>query len=472
MDFVNLAELFNGGFFCDLSLLLDDGENQLDMNVHRIILSAVCPYFLSMLTTTMSESQSDKIRIYVPNVYVAKDIVQSFYGKKTKSVIKPDWEYFLLESKCRNYFGLEMDIERLINLTVPSEGFDLLLDVLEIVGNDSVLPTIMNNLPKNYDLGNFSKELLEQLNELICDYQTVYIDGNKIIIRNNIDDKTIYTHTRIHYSITSVCNINAKQLIIARAHDSITILDIKLDKIITTFPGTSNSYSLVFVPNKNQLVFIKCNEVYIHDITTTKLVTKLNKIKNAISIVLSPDKKEFAVITFDKGLYIVDMETHRKTHRQTNAQYLCYSPDNSRFITVSGCSLCVYFNHDKKLFKSLSKIDFRNIISIEYHKDNNHFLVVMKNKTKDNVKVYDLDGGVNLLSDTGNCRFARYSPNYKHIFVEYVSGIINIYDVETNEIINTKSGTWHNNDYEQIHFICNKYKPIIAKALENKSKTI
>ena len=63
--------------------------------------------------------------------------------------------------------GLEKDITKLKNIKVPIEGFDLLLQIVELFGYDNdTTKLIINNLPDNYDLSKLNKDLIKKNNKI------------------------------------------------------------------------------------------------------------------------------------------------------------------------------------------------------------------------------------------------------------------------------------------------------------------
>ena len=58
------------------------------------------------------------------------------------------------------------------DLRVPTEGFELLLEVIDLMGcNKEMIKLIIKNIPENYDLKNFSRELLEEMLKIETTYK-------------------------------------------------------------------------------------------------------------------------------------------------------------------------------------------------------------------------------------------------------------------------------------------------------------
>ena len=234
----------------DLILEISDSTNIITMNVHKLILATSCQYFQMMLTNSMLESRSDKISIKVTCAYITRDIILSFYGEVEKYNGYPEWKYQLLKIMCQNYFGLKFD-ERLIErIKIPDEGFELLIDIIEIIGwYDWVFPIILHNIPMNYDLTRLSKELLEKLIEIETGYLVSLDDRHNVKITNILTRKhnciNIFpTNNRTHGQLILIHKLNDEKIIITR-EKTIHIYDaVKkslVDQMVCPFPIMSMS---------------------------------------------------------------------------------------------------------------------------------------------------------------------------------------------------------------------------------------
>ena len=55
--------------------------------------------------------------------------------------------------KCRDFFCLPFESSSIFSLNVPVEGYQLLLDVIDIIGyNNETIQLLIKNMPKDYDL--------------------------------------------------------------------------------------------------------------------------------------------------------------------------------------------------------------------------------------------------------------------------------------------------------------------------------
>ena len=172
MDLTELYETFNTELFTDVTLILTDEHREIKLRLHKIVLYSACIYFKKLLTN-FKEKDSNEIIIIVPNAYVTYDIIMSFYGQKTNIGNIPKWKHLLESVKCKDYLGLKYDYFIIKGIRVPEEGFELLLEICELLDyHNDILKTIMKNIPKGYDLRKISIELKRKIME-VHDYRIV-----------------------------------------------------------------------------------------------------------------------------------------------------------------------------------------------------------------------------------------------------------------------------------------------------------
>src|SRR3989337_2255793 len=137
MDYQELYFSLKENLFTDLGLKLVDQTNTITIQLHKIILYSSCIYFRKLLTS-FKERNLNEITIQVPNTFIMHDIIMSFYGQKINSQNLPDWQHLLETIKCWDFLGIPFKPDVVLrNLRVPTTGFDLLLDVIDLVGYDN-----------------------------------------------------------------------------------------------------------------------------------------------------------------------------------------------------------------------------------------------------------------------------------------------------------------------------------------------
>jgi WD40 repeat protein len=111
------------------------------------------------------EKNQSIIRIEYINAKVAHDVILSLYNHPVGK-INSTTKYLLEMFKCRSFFCLDNDVKLLYNLDISKEEFDLFMHVVEefdLVNDEYLLKTIKKNIPLDYDLNNFSMELINKL---------------------------------------------------------------------------------------------------------------------------------------------------------------------------------------------------------------------------------------------------------------------------------------------------------------------
>lgn len=98
----------------------------------------------------------------VPDSLIVKNIILSFYGE---SISNKDWRYCLKEIAFLDYLLINPDLSKLHDLEIPAEGFNLLIDTIDryIGYTDEMIDIINSNIPDNYDLSKFPKELINKM---------------------------------------------------------------------------------------------------------------------------------------------------------------------------------------------------------------------------------------------------------------------------------------------------------------------
>lgn len=146
----------------DLTLILRDISNEITINVKRATLCKYCYYFEALLTKFQGVS-TDKITICVPNAHIARDIIISYCDHETNTENLSDWKYVLEFARCYDYFGLDFDKSLLKNLEVPEKGFELLLEIIDLIDSEGELYYLIEmNIPTNYELSDDFKKIIKE----------------------------------------------------------------------------------------------------------------------------------------------------------------------------------------------------------------------------------------------------------------------------------------------------------------------
>lgn len=66
--------------FTDITIILDDGDCQITLDLHKAILASKCTYFYNLFTK-FSESKQSVIKINVVNSHITANIISNFYDQ-------------------------------------------------------------------------------------------------------------------------------------------------------------------------------------------------------------------------------------------------------------------------------------------------------------------------------------------------------------------------------------------------------
>lgn len=181
--------LFNNKKFSDCKLVLDDGNVQVTLNVHKCLLYMNSLYFKAMFDNFKEQDYSE-IKIRVQNSQIATDIIKSFYEKP--NVINVDWQYQLDYAVEAKFFGVDYVLDK--NIIVPCIYFDVFINKIELIGyDDTTLGMILNNLPLDYDLDKFPIDFLEGLLASCKEYDIFLSNKYCFYVWSIADNKFTYS---------------------------------------------------------------------------------------------------------------------------------------------------------------------------------------------------------------------------------------------------------------------------------------
>lgn len=304
----NVRNLYDRKLFTDLTITLFDEIDTLKIDVHKIIISASFLYFENILTST----NENEIEINVPNAQISRDLILSCYDRLTipENMSKTIWmiEYI----RCCNYFMIPHDIQLPINLNVPYESFDKLLELAKILQyNGKIIRIINNNLPIKHDIRKLSVELIDAMvsvdtgykfleifmtNEIIInfidadytvtkytilpslfkkDIEEVYSEQCQLIGIN--DDNYIYiwnTVTKLPYikiyiprPLNYCISPNNQMIAILQPQGAVSIYDLRKHKFIEII-GDVFCYKIIFTSDNKNVIFTNYKYIWIYDLTS------------------------------------------------------------------------------------------------------------------------------------------------------------------------------------------------------------
>lgn len=438
MNHAELLEHQQNNTYTDLTLILSDETMKISVNVHKIILSIANTYF-KKLFSTFKEKQQNEITITVSNAHVAYDIIMSFYGQTTNTANLPKWYHALEMYKCRNFFGMEQDIRQLNNLVVPEEGFETLLDVIDLIGyNDNTIKMVNKNLPKKYGLTNFPTELLKKMITLTYMNRIIVGKFGEIEIWD-IETREL-THMQLEPTdfVDSICTLPDNKIMLC-CRKTLKILDTMTYELVENRNFLEHNIGSVCVSRdgKNVLYGNGCN-INIRDITTGKLRKKLSGDGYVQSICHSTDE-EYIVSGGNEVIVIWNAKTYEEINiiREPDIRIykICITHDNKRIISCGDDAKIKIWDitTGEKILTLTGHTD--DIISIDCSADNKKIVSGSDDKS---IKIWDIETGklmktINELDYNVTCVY--FLPDNMRIISGHDGGNVMIWDIETGILI-------------------------------------
>ncbi|QGR54325.1 btb/poz domain-containing protein [Moumouvirus maliensis] len=358
MDYDKLYYYFCNNIFTDVSLILIDEENEIIFNAHKNVLSSSCEYFEKMFTNeNFLENNSKNIKIYVPNVYVTKDIINKFYKQETNIASYPEWFRILMLYNCSRYLLVPFDYSLLEKIKVESEGFEMLISILQDVGlSPKYLKLLMENIPNDYELSNLDINVKKMI-KFYYKYDILFCSDDNISIWNTHTNKLIKQTSR-----TTICSngwSNFQVLLIKNYlvinNRNIEMWDIHNLTITSKFSHVDSNYiiNIGYNKNNNTIVFINTSgEIITYDFDTeVKIKTiSINLVREYLYKCFISGDCKYLVIPKSKCVYFIETETGKiKSYWNYNYKKyphinnIIFSPNNKYFA-------CQYSGNDVEVY--------------------------------------------------------------------------------------------------------------------------
>ncbi|AZL89589.1 BTB/POZ domain-containing protein [Megavirus baoshan] len=302
----------------DLTIILkDDYDNHISIDVNRELLSKLSDYFNNLLIK-YAEKDNIIITIYVPNAVISAEIISIYdfdfnfnFEYDRFIVFGKNWKYWLELAKCYDYFGIECDndiINELRILLIPSEGFYLLIDLMETLNYQYLIPTLIRNLPLDYDLTNLSRELLTM----------------------------ILQHCKYCYFISAN---NSKKVKMWNTNEcSLVFDDYKTDCNI--YQSINNIHTVCYSPNGHQFVAISNTSMEIVNVDTRIPIIIIDDyVQCIVQVFYTADSSQIIVNNIFGHINIIESESGSliKSHKLGNKSIKCitYCPKTNRVAYVN-----------------------------------------------------------------------------------------------------------------------------------------
>jgi len=444
-----LAKDLKDKFYTDAKIKFIDDFASVSIDVHRVVLAMSSEFFDKLFHF----NKFDSYDIFVPNITCAIDIVNEFYGSNKNDII--DWTNTLDYVKCRNFFGLTIDMELLRNLVVPSDGFELYLNTIEqllftfdvVVKDQALVRAIKHNLPSNYDINQLSPILAKEINHQpytvesityaglnIFDLSTnhheltrleklvgrsqdrqlkcYFVTDYKLVVSNKLGDIN-YIKTDLPYHKMAI-SPNNKHIVISEVAtytedcEYLRCYDISTSKLIWTY----HDYicDVAYTPNGKYIVLTSVGgyDVVILDPADKKIIRKINTMNyQSKSINISPNSK-FVLTRANKQVMVWNIKTSELLQN-----FQLESDEVAKCFSTNSKSILIGSPKEKT-------IKFKDIISGEIIHCINNFDSVITNIS------HDVDQQ-ELLIATTNAAYVFYNDTKKLVCEYRGIGIIDFY---------------------------------------------
>ena len=116
------------------------------------------------------EKEQNEITMRVPDAKVMHDIIMRFYNQEINSTDYAKWLYELELYKCYDFLCIEYNSKNISNIKILHNEFEQFLDCIETIGyNDFTIKMLRKNIPEDYDLTKFPKNLLIEIDNRLND---------------------------------------------------------------------------------------------------------------------------------------------------------------------------------------------------------------------------------------------------------------------------------------------------------------
>ncbi|ANB51000.1 putative BTB/POZ domain-containing protein [Powai lake megavirus] len=374
----------------DLTIILkDDYDNHIPVSVNRESLSNLSDYFNNLLTK-YAEKDHNMITVYVPHAVISAEIISICdldFKYNGFVVFKKNWKYWLELAKCYDYFGIEFDndiINELRTLIIPPKGFDLLIDLAETLNYQYLIPTLIRNLPDNFNLTNLSNKLLTM----------------------------ILQHCKNCYFISAN---NSKKIRLWNTNESGFVFDnYKTDANI--YQSINNIHTVCYSPNGHQFVAISDASIEIIDADTeVPIIITDNYAQYIVQVFYTTDSSQIIANNIFGHINIIESVSGSliKSHKLGNKSIECIA-----FCPTTNC--VAYVNKNSHHIKILN-ID-TGIIELSL-----------------NILQYEYTG--NIINNYNFCiNNLCFSPNGEEIVTGNSDGSIRIWNIKNQNVTKLMSG--------------------------------
>ncbi|BCS83571.1 BTB/POZ domain and WD-repeat protein [Cotonvirus japonicus] len=312
-----------------LSIVLIDDIQEIKINVDRDILAQSCTYFNNLLTK-FQEQNSTIVKLTIPYANIARDVIEQLCNSNSIINDSTDIEYQLKFYKTCVFFGIEIDHKFLENIKVPCQCFDLLLDVIDIIGYDEhTIKIIVNNLPLDYDISTFPKSLIDEMYTISTSYEIIAsIDYGLTIQRYDPDTLKLFEY--VNFSVSSfyyIIYLQHNNNIFLENDKDIKIVNFNNNtkKHVYTFSQKNNlSFNIAFSLTSKNLSICDGKKIFVVDEEKNSVLKTLKHKKKCSQPCYSPSDKYFAVTNYN-NIIIYNTSTYKIDKVIQQRKCSCYA---------------------------------------------------------------------------------------------------------------------------------------------------
>jgi len=462
-----IADLDNKKF-TDVTIIFKDRYDEVcRIDAHKVILASASPFMNQLFLFELKNQYTIEIACSTSAINIIKEI----YG--IKSGAEKDWLTILNETACQHFLQMLIKIDSLYDLVIPSEGFELLLELVEMVfhtwelaiRDNRIVKCIKRNLPlNNLILNPILESELDQPNYLVL--STSRFD---LVVNNLLNNESKPTWHMVHSQhITSATSSNDHKIIFLYS-DRFTVdtrsKSISSDENIDVVARKirSNTHYLSY-QSKYDSVAVSSNQTFIafghsHGII---ILYDINEKRSTCSHVVSkicsknleftPDNKKILCVCQNefnnKVINIFDIE-HNADHTiniefDLNSNIFIKISPNQKYIAINGNNVVRVFELfiPELYLTEVSTLNLGNVLltlkqdanSVEFSQTNeliltvnNHNFSVWDISTKTIVSCFDTKTSENPIKN------ARFSANSKYIFA-WSQNIFYSFSIKTKSV--------------------------------------
>lgn len=386
--------------FTDGEFVLIDDSTSITISISKFVLASSLHYFSNLFLFANNLDKKTFV-LQVPDAIVMTDIIMAFHGVNKKSTNYPHWKYLLNELKCKNFLCAPININELYDLIVPTEGFELLLDVVDLFNDAAsdfkLVRTIKKNIPDNYDLSIFPEYILSQLNIKIPTILSCGGGSNVCIW----DPETRLCLKTIEIKFNYVHNVvisNDNKLIFLSYHNSgdILIMDIDTGNCLRILKIYCKGINSIAISTDNTMLVSGGNDntVRILNPITGKCLKHLDGHSSPIlCVAISTDAKFIVSSSYDNTIRIWDPITGNclKVLEGHTGDIRCLAISNDNKFIFSGSD-----DRTIRMWDPITGNCFKNIeadITWNIAISNNNKLIVATGGNSNNILLWDAKTG-------------------------------------------------------------------------------